>query len=107
MSSTLDIRMGAWSCHLSVALPQTPQGAAVKTMATSPSGSVLAVALSNGSLSLLDTRTGKVLAVSLQQHSDITKVSMTKVIPGSLSRSHRPARALPITPTTVTVNSAH
>lgn len=46
-------------------------------MESSPNGLKLAAALNNGTISLIDTRTGKILGVSLLQHADICQVMVS------------------------------
>jgi WD40 repeat protein len=43
-------------------------------MDVSPNNLKIVVALNNGTISLIDTRTGKILGVSILQHSDISQV---------------------------------
>lgn len=44
-------------------------------MDVSPNNLKMVVALNNGTISLIDTRTGKILGVSILQHSDICQVT--------------------------------
>ncbi|CAD5215329.1 unnamed protein product [Bursaphelenchus xylophilus] len=69
----MDLRMGSWSCHFLAGIPQS-NISGLKCLAASPSGHKLAVALSNGSISLIDSRTGKLMALSFQQNTDIFNI---------------------------------
>ncbi|CAD5211008.1 unnamed protein product [Bursaphelenchus okinawaensis] len=69
----MDIRMGAWSYHYLAGLQQS-NSIGIKCLAASPSGQKLAVALNNGSISLIDSRTGKLMALSFQQNADLFNI---------------------------------
>lgn len=71
---TVDVRTGKWTHHLNSA-PAAQSGGYVKAMATSSDNQKLAVALSNGSNSVIDIRTGKILAHFVLQYSDIIQVN--------------------------------
>jgi len=58
---TIDVRSGRWAQHFITATPSS-SGCFVRAVGVSPSERLMAVALSNGSLTVLDLRTGRALA---------------------------------------------
>ncbi|KAK0415841.1 hypothetical protein QR680_012153 [Steinernema hermaphroditum] len=66
MIKILDLREGKWSYHLCVT---NSSSASVRAFGVSPSSRVLAVVLSNGALSAVDVRNGKLMAFN-NTHSD-------------------------------------
>lgn len=99
--SMLDVRTGSW-CHSLIARNNQNNLQSLKTFSVSPCGHKVAVAFSGGSISLMDTRTGKVLAITIQQYSDIAKVNNINyiykiILVGMVGRSsvclsvHRPS----------------
>jgi WD repeat-containing protein 81 len=73
---TLDIRTGWWAHHFCASKTQSSTTTGIRAMSVSPNALKLVVALNNGTLSLIDVRTGKVLGVSILQHTDAIQVSI-------------------------------
>uniref|UniRef100_A0A914DB57 BEACH domain-containing protein n=1 Tax=Acrobeloides nanus TaxID=290746 RepID=A0A914DB57_9BILA len=67
-----DVRIGQWAHHM-CAWTWT-SAASIRAVAVSPDSTKFAVALTNGSTSVIDTRTGRILAYSVLHHSDAIQV---------------------------------